>query len=236
MNLTTEQLRQLRSKLEDEMSDILQRLDEDDAYQMRNSLMDTTGELSLYDNHPADIGSEVFERGKDLALRDADSLRIEEIDEALESMEDDTYGICAQCGRNIPFVRLEANPAAKQCVDCQEELDAQEISGNRPVEENFLFPGFGRSFMDHNDEDYNGFDGEDAWQAVARYGTAATNDENPDALHPNEFYLHADERLGYVEDIEGFTITDIEGNPVKDPQYVHNDAYRRAWREAEEQW
>lgn len=236
MNLTNDQIRQLRSQLEEEMSDIRTRLDDHDTYQLQESLMDSTGELSHYDNHPADLGSEVFERGKDLALRDADSLRINEIDDALERMEDGSYGTCAHCGTVIPYARLEANAAAKHCINCQEELDEQEISANRPVEENFLHPGFGRSFMDHNDEDYNGYDGEDAWQDVARYGTAATNDENPDALHPNEFYLHADERLGYVEDIEGFTITDIEGNPVSDPQYVHNDAYRRAWREADERY
>jgi YteA family regulatory protein len=234
MNLSAEQIRQLRSQLEEEMSDIRHRLDENDAYGLYNSLEESTSELSHYDNHPADIGSEVFERAKDLSLRDADSLRLEEIDDALERMEDGMYGTCAQCGADIPFPRLQANPAAKHCVNCQEEMDEREISANRPVEENFLFPGFGRSFLDHNDEDYNGFDGEDSWQAVARWGTSATNDENPHAMSPDDNYIHADERLGYVEDIEGFLISDIEGNPVVDPQFVRNDAYRRTWNEADE--
>src|SRR5689334_12334630 len=120
MHLSAEQIKQLRSLLEEEMSDIRHRLDETDSYGTHESMTDMTGELSLYDNHPADIGSEVFERGKDLALRDADSLRMNQIDEALERMEDDSYGTCLHCGRDIPFERLEANPAAKHCVHCQE--------------------------------------------------------------------------------------------------------------------
>ncbi|MGZ4111850.1 MAG: TraR/DksA C4-type zinc finger protein [Tumebacillaceae bacterium] len=230
MNLTNEQLNNLRSELEEEMTDLRDRLDVTDGYGMNDSLETTTGELSHYDNHPADLGSEVFERGKDLALRDRDSLRLNAIDEALERLEDGTYGTCQHCNGGIPYERLEANPAAKFCVSCQEEADEHEISANRPVEENFLYPGFGRTFMDEKDQ--TGYDGEDAWQDVARYGTASTNDDAPYALSPNHFYTDSDERIGYVEDIEGFTITDMEGNPLPDPQYVRNEAYQRAWSKA----
>ncbi|HHY59635.1 MAG TPA: conjugal transfer protein TraR, partial [Clostridia bacterium] len=37
---------------------------------LHQSMRDSTGELSFYDNHPADMGNELFERGKDVALRD----------------------------------------------------------------------------------------------------------------------------------------------------------------------
>ncbi len=233
MSLTAGQIKRLRHQLEGEITDIRHRLDENDSYGLQQSLEESISELSHYDNHPADIGSEVFERSKDLSLRDADSLRLQEIDDALERMEDGEFGTCAQCGTGIPYLRLEANPAARHCIECQKELDEEDYIRDRPVEEEYLHPGFGRSFLD-NEDDYNGFDGEDAWQAVARYGTAATNDENPQSAHPVDNYYEANERIGYVEDIEGFIITDIEGNPVDDPQFVRNDAYRRAWNEANE--
>ncbi|MBL0388756.1 TraR/DksA C4-type zinc finger protein [Tumebacillus sp. ITR2] len=233
MTLTQNQLQQLRSQLEEELSDIRDRLDHTDGYGLDDSLETTTDELSNYDNHPGDLGSEVFERGKDLALREHDSIRMTEIDAALDRLEDGTYGVCQHCGAEISFARLQAEPAANYCVGCREEADVREVQANRPVEENFLYPGFGRSDMDNNDEDYNGFDGEDSWQAVARYGTAATNDDNPDFTgnEPQHQYIDADERIGYVEDLEGFLIADMHGNPVE-PGFVRNEPYRRAFEEA----
>lgn len=227
MHLTNEQTKQLRSQLEEGLNEIHRRMDLD-TYQMNESVMDSTGELSHYDNHPADLGSEVFERGKDLALRDLDSLHLQAINEAMERMEDGTFGVCAHCGKEIPFERLEANPTAKFCIHCQDDAEEHEITANRPVEENFLYPGFGRTFMD--DYDQTGFDGEDSWQAVARYGTSSGQDENPWALDPNHMYADADEPLGYVEDLEGFTIVDMDGRPVGDqPEFVRNEPYERVF-------
>lgn len=231
MTLTNAQLHQFRHQLEQELTDLRDSLD--DRYGMGESLETMTDELSFYDNHPGDLGSETFERGKDLALREHASLRLNEIDAALERMEDGTYGTCMNCNQEIPVARLEVEPAAEFCVDCQDQAEAQEVEANRPVEENFLFPGFGRSDMDENDEDYNGFDGEDSWQAVARYGTASGNDDNPFFMgnETNHMYIDAEENIGYVEDLEGFLIADINGNPVE-PGFVRNEPYRRAFEEA----
>ncbi|MDI9448265.1 MAG: conjugal transfer protein TraR, partial [Bacillota bacterium] len=43
-------------------------------------LGDSIGELSTYDNHPADVGSEVFERSKDFALRESAMITVAAID------------------------------------------------------------------------------------------------------------------------------------------------------------
>lgn len=231
MALKENQRKHLRSLLEQEMSEIRDRLDHTDGYGLHDSMETTTGELSHYDNHPGDLGDELFERGKDLALREHDSIRLTEIDEALERLEDGTYGVCQHCGVQIPYARLEVEPAAKYCVDCREEEDEREVQANRPVEENFLYPGFGRTNLDN--QDATGFDGEDAWQAVARYGAAVGNDDNPDYLgnEPNHMYIDADERIGYVEDLENFLIADLHGHPVE-PGFVRNESYFRAFEEA----
>jgi DnaK suppressor protein len=39
--------------------------------------------------------------------------------EALQRMNDGTYGICQHCGGHIPFERLEILPSARYCVPCQ---------------------------------------------------------------------------------------------------------------------
>jgi DnaK suppressor protein len=48
---------------------------------------------------------------------------LKRIDAALERIEEDDYGYCANCGEEIPFARLEIDPAATQCVKCAAEAE-----------------------------------------------------------------------------------------------------------------
>jgi DnaK suppressor protein len=43
---------------------------------------------------------------------------LEDVDRALQKVEDGTYGICDRCGRLIPEARLEARPWSVLCVEC----------------------------------------------------------------------------------------------------------------------
>jgi len=92
------------------------------------SEFDTRGgqsELADYDNHPADAGSDTFEKEKDLALLDNYRDVLGKIDEALGKIERGTYGICDRCGREIPKGRLDIIPYAIYCVECQEIIEGQ---------------------------------------------------------------------------------------------------------------
>lgn len=42
------------------------------------------------------------------------------VEAALERIDAGTYGICSNCDSEIPEARLEANPAATECLDCSE--------------------------------------------------------------------------------------------------------------------
>jgi DnaK suppressor protein len=48
--------------------------------------------------------------------------KVRRIDSALAQLEVGDYGICANCGEEIPLARLEAVPFAIYCVDCQAEM------------------------------------------------------------------------------------------------------------------
>jgi YteA family regulatory protein len=229
LSLTEAQIDNLRDQLLSEREEIGRRIDH---YLLDESMRDSITEHSMYDNHPADIGSELFERGKDLALKDTDSLRLAKINRALERMNNHTYGICAHCGKEIPFSRLEAEPAAEYCIPCQVDLEAHEISTNRPVEENFLYPGFGRTFLDQASHEQMAYDGEDAWQDVARYGTSNSAVDFEDGTNPDLLYIDAEERRGYVEDMEAYLTADIYGNPTG---FTRNEAYRRNARHSTEE-
>ena len=58
-------------------------------------------ELSRYDNHPAEIATELFDAEHNAALKESEEFTIREIDDALNRIKDGTYGICENCGRQI---------------------------------------------------------------------------------------------------------------------------------------
>jgi len=57
------------------------------------------------------------------AERDADELR--DIEAALERLHGPDFGSCTGCGAGIPFVRLQANPSSRLCMECQEREERQ---------------------------------------------------------------------------------------------------------------
>ena len=57
----------------------------------------------------------------DEATREHGELRI--VRAALARMDDGSYGECIDCGIDIPFARLQAQPAALRCVPCQEKAE-----------------------------------------------------------------------------------------------------------------
>ncbi len=168
---------------------------------MRESL----GELSLIDNHPADVGTEVYERSRDVAQHDRLLHKVETIDAALERYAKGEYGKCEHCSREIPYERLEALPYTTVCTECsrEEENEEQHSLHREPVENEILNRPFSRTFNDGTDRVE--FDGEDAWQAVARYGTADSLQDlgtNRDVSDPNDLYEDSDEVIGAVQSIE----------------------------------
>ena len=77
------------------------------------------GELSSYDQHPADVGTEVLEKEQDLSLMEQLTAQLEDVDHALHRLELGDYGTCEACGKPIPPERLQEFPAARFCVEDQ---------------------------------------------------------------------------------------------------------------------
>ena len=169
-------------------------------------MRESIGDLSLADNHPADIATEVYQRSQDIAYHDRAKHRLEAVEVALERYEQGKYGVCEHCGREIPYERLALLPFTTVCTACsrEEEKEEQHSLHREPVEDEILNRPFSRTFNDGLDRAE--FDGEDSWQAVARYGTSESLQDlgtNRDVADPNELYEDADEALGAVEYIEG---------------------------------
>ncbi|MDI9457216.1 MAG: TraR/DksA C4-type zinc finger protein, partial [Bacillota bacterium] len=103
------------------------------------SMRESVTDLSFADNHPADLGTENFERSKDLSLRELRFSQLRQVEEALARIDAGTYGICLRCGEMISAARLEAVPEAPLCLPCREYEERAAIdTGRRPVEEELL--------------------------------------------------------------------------------------------------
>ena len=59
-----------------------------------------------------------------LSVRDKEKLLA--IDEALERLDEGTFGVCEECGDEIGAARLKAMPLAKSCVSCQSKLEKEQ--------------------------------------------------------------------------------------------------------------
>ena len=213
-----QKIEQYRQSLLDEKAGLERTIESIQGGGLAEPMQDAISELSSYDNHPADMGSEMFERSKDFSLRENARSRRGDVEAALLSIEKGNYGVCQKCGKEIPEDRLEAIPSTIFCFECKQEDEDLVDPQIRPVEENVLYPPFSRSYRDGTNE--NMYDGEDAWQEVAQYGTA----ESPsDYQEPGEFYIDnnlggdrvvvtddADEDRGSTEDVDDMAVEEDE--------------------------
>jgi DnaK suppressor protein len=87
------------------------------------SIKDTTKEASgtdaTYSTHMADQGTDAQEREKAFFYVSRDHKYLKYLEQALERIENGTFGICVDCSCEIPRERLEAVPITQKCVDCK---------------------------------------------------------------------------------------------------------------------
>lgn len=74
-------------------------------------------------NHPADDATDVFDRQRYRAVEHEVSDELRLVAQALQRIEDGTYGICAVSGQPIPTERLEVRPVAATLVEYQDEYE-----------------------------------------------------------------------------------------------------------------
>ena len=93
--------------------------------QGEGSSVDAAGELSSFDQHPGDLGTETFEQEKNLSLLEQVEAELDEIEAAFQRLERGTYGVCQACGKPIAPERLEALPATRFCVEDQARAERE---------------------------------------------------------------------------------------------------------------
>lgn len=201
-----QKLRYFANRLNEEEKRIRKQLETLEHRNTDYPMASITSELSSYDNHPADMGSEMFERSKDIALSDNLRVLLNNIKRAQQAIETGKYGLCERCQKPISVERLEAVPWATECVECQ-LLPLKTAAHKRPLEEQVLSYLFARN--DKDDDDYTGFDGEDALQAVQRYGSSDTVQDLP-GLKDYEDLDDSERHSGIVDPADAIPDNDSE--------------------------
>jgi len=84
---------------------------------------DSSGDLSAYSFHMADMGTDAMEREKAFLFASAEGRQLISVDEALRRLYRSEYGTCESCGKEIGKQRLDAMPQANLCVNCQEKQE-----------------------------------------------------------------------------------------------------------------
>ena len=87
------------------------------------NLAEEAGEETAHDL--ADTATETYDRELDYTLEENSEHLLEEIEAALKRIEEGTYGICTNCGKQIVVERLEALPWATLCIDCQRDREGR---------------------------------------------------------------------------------------------------------------
>ena len=121
-DLSKQQLKSLRAQLETrqrELDEEIQSLTADiQAMTENESLESGTG-----GSHPGNEGSDVRDAEQSVTIRRDLEVMREQVGEALQRMDDGTYGLCQRCGKPINPERLEALPYAAYDIECQAEME-----------------------------------------------------------------------------------------------------------------
>src|ERR1700677_800619 len=78
-----------------------------------------------------DLASEERDREINFILSDRERVKLKQIDDALERLDDGTYGVCESCGLEIAEERLEAMPFSRLDRDCQQDEEREAKSQRR---------------------------------------------------------------------------------------------------------
>ena len=75
---------------------------------------------------PSDRATLESDRNFTLRIRDRERKLIGKIKEALERIDNKTYGLCEECGEDISEARLKARPVTTLCIDCKKRQENEE--------------------------------------------------------------------------------------------------------------
>ena len=129
MPLTDDELRELQILINERRKELTRDIDQGVARARDDNFTAVGGEAR--DAGDEATASLVFDTDNAETRRDIEELQT--LDAALRRMAEGTYGICIDCGDEIPFERLRVNPGAVRCVRCQSVYEKTHTRPSEPT-------------------------------------------------------------------------------------------------------
>ncbi len=115
--MTDEQLAHFKEKLLAMSDELLS-----EAHKTISDMTDSGGNFP----DPTDRASAESDRNFELRIRDRERKLLAKIKSAISRIEDESYGICDDCGDDITIARLEARPVTTLCIECKTQQEQTE--------------------------------------------------------------------------------------------------------------
>ena len=116
------EIENLRSKLDAEKENLEEELASHGRIQNEDGdWAGSSNEMGDEEADPNDAADQIEELVTNVPLVEQLEARHEDVEDAIEKMEQGVYGLCEACGEPIALKRLQANPAARTCVAHAEE-------------------------------------------------------------------------------------------------------------------
>ena len=120
-----------KKKLELYKKDLM-KLREDLSHDINNMSKNPTSEdgeiregAAGHVQHMADVATDMYDKEFSIGLASHDRETLYRISEALERLDEGTFGACVECKKSISVARLKAIPYADTCLPCQEKLETK---------------------------------------------------------------------------------------------------------------
>lgn len=191
-----------KSKLLEEKEKLKSIINKMDNKEELGSMEDYYSELSIRDNHPADLGTEVYMMELDKGLKNRIIDTIAEVDDSLEKIKNKTFGLCNICNNQIGEERLSIIPYVKLCINCAENENIRGNNEELKLSGANLVESYNRSKKDIL------FDDEDSYQAVARFNEIKKDPSFSTGDNQGIF----DEEEGLVEEVENISEEDYKNS------------------------
>ena len=152
--LTNKELNAFKELLVEKMHELLGDVNQIEAGSLKDSRGESIGDLSFMPIHMADMGSDNFEQEFALGLMDSERKLLKEIVDALNRIEDGTYGVCEGMNKPIGKARLEAKPWARYSIEYAQMVEkGLVIEGEKIYEEDEIIEEEDEDSIEQEDTD-----------------------------------------------------------------------------------
>ena len=124
--MTKKELQHFQTLLLDKRKELMKQMNFIKETDGESTIKEASGDHSAYAFHMADQGTDTMEREKNFYYAQRDGRLLYHIDQALERIENGTFGLCTSCGNPVSRERLEFVAHARLCIQCkskEEKID-----------------------------------------------------------------------------------------------------------------